>query len=401
MMKDAHQKELIFKHFSSQGCFCVPEVPVYHVGGVREERKPLTDVDLLAIRPSPELRWALILGDCKTLRGQSAANRALWLRGLMDRMGADSGVLILRRQKGKPIEQDHKLFAADLGIHLLDEDEFITYDQALLYPAGSADHAETPKRVEKMRAVVQRFPKLSPFLDYIHWRAWNEPDHFEMLRKILGEARSIAREIDPARTDHLALVLEGAAVFAVPLATCVGLIFNQYLHPQSKKELDEALKVLIWGGRQQYHFLSRLRSELIEAKGHKGESDKYPLALPDWEEFLQVVRDLLEAPRSAFSLPAVLRTAALDVGDEVLFLSTRQEDALISIRHAERVASYFCRAAGFPREVQAVLSDRFMQRQSDILHSEPDRGTAAEAKVGSKEPGKATEQTALPGLESE
>ena len=83
----------------------------------------------------------------------------------------------------KAIEPDHELFAQKLGIALIEEPDFELYGRAMLYPSGS-----------KVRS-----------------------------------------EIDPARNDHLALVLEAAGVFAVALATCVGIVFHQYLQTRGDR----------------------------------------------------------------------------------------------------------------------------------------------------------------------
>jgi hypothetical protein len=98
----------------------------------------------------------------------------------------------------------------------------------------------------------------------------------------------------------------------------VGIIFKQYFKPSTQGQLDESLKYLLWGGRSQYDFVARLRNELIAAK----RTQATPLALPEWERFMQLVRSLLEYPALAFSLPILFRNAAINVLFDQPFLGT-------------------------------------------------------------------------------
>ena len=82
MNKDLHQKDMLCKHFSSLGWFAQPEVVVFHKGGVYEQKRIITDVDVLGLRPSTNLSWEIILGDCKTLKGQSPAKSCPLVAGV-------------------------------------------------------------------------------------------------------------------------------------------------------------------------------------------------------------------------------------------------------------------------------------------------------------------------------
>src|SRR5262245_9624408 len=115
-MKDAELKEMLFQHHWSQRHFAQPEVEVYSPGGGDDGNRLITDVDVLALRPHPDLYFERLLGDCKTLRQMSPVNRALWLRGLMHFLGARSGIVLLKAEGG--IESDHRLAAQRIGVQL-------------------------------------------------------------------------------------------------------------------------------------------------------------------------------------------------------------------------------------------------------------------------------------------
>lgn len=217
-MKDARQKDMLFKHFSSQGWFSLPEVPVYFAGGEHHKKKLITDIDVLVIRPAGNLQWEVLLGDCKTLKGQSPANRVIWLSGLMARYKASEGFVVLQRRANQPIEPDHKLFASSLEIFLLDENDFTTFDRSVIFPEGSANFGYQASDFAQMWSVRTRFPGLNPLVEFLSSAAWETPEFTPLLRRSLGEGKVSAREIDPAKPEHLALVLNLSAVFSIGLS---------------------------------------------------------------------------------------------------------------------------------------------------------------------------------------
>jgi hypothetical protein len=365
MIKDSMQKDMLCRHFAAQNYYVQPEVPVFHRGGVHEHKKLITDIDVLALRPSSDLRWELVLADCKTLKGQSPANRVLWLRGLMEHFSASSGVIMLQRKQ--TIESDHKLFAASLRINLIDEEEFEHFDKAILYPDGTSRYPLSATSINEIKLLYHKYQKLKDFSGYIYNYVWSEKSRFESIRKVIGEARSISKEIDPNNTQHLALTLDAAGVFAVGLAECVGTIFNQYLQPETLNELDEALKIVIWGGRAQYDFIAKLRQEVIAAQG-KQPHPEGALSLPSWDSFLQLVRSMLDNPYLSFSVPQLLRKAAHDVYFGRDFLANTAKQDLLLIKYAMSTCNYFCKAAIFPAQTREVLDKKFIKKQSDLVH---------------------------------
>ncbi|MBU8899566.1 hypothetical protein KRR26_28545 [Corallococcus sp. M34] len=346
------------------------EVPVVTEGGVARKALPVTDIDVLGIRPSPELRWRYVIGDCKTKKKESPVNRVLWASGLMDAFGASSGIVILRRENTTPIERDHKLFADERRILLLAEEEFTEYDKAIVYPGGSSEFPETIDLIEYLRdSVAEAFPRLREHLRWLLSGAWSNTDHSGLLRNALGRAREVRGEIDPRRDDHLAIILENAAVFAVPFATLVGTIFRRHVKPADREDLDEAARIIIWGGREQYDFYNRMRSELVQAKGSKSQE---PLSLPEWDRFLELLRSVLEVPTRAFQCPQVLRVASLAVlSEQRELLNTIPDSTLLHV--AMRIATYVARAAGYPAETSERLKSVFMTRIGDIVESSSKR----------------------------
>ncbi len=348
MIKDRDLKELLYRHFRAQGWMAQIEVSIATEKGVSKNTPQVTDIDVLGIRPSAELKWFMIIGDCKTQRKLSPVNRVLWVRGLQEAIRASSSILLLKRDNTTQIERDHRLFADRLGVMLLQEDEFGTYARAILYPSGSSGFRDSIDDLEVLREELSnKFPKLKSFVKWITSESWAVLDHSLLLRQVLGQMRGIRGEIDPRRDDHLALICESTAVFGMAFASLVGRVFHGYLKPDQREVLDDAARMIIWGGRDQYEFYNSLRRQLIAAKGGDPEDR---LALPKWDEFLELLRSFLEIPHLAFQIPQFLRSIAIGlmtVKTEAV-LSTINNQMLLHL--GLRLLLYVCHAAEFPSD---------------------------------------------------
>ena len=174
--------------------------------------------------------------------------------------------------------------------------------------------------------------------------AWAITDHPALLRRLLGRARDIRGEIDPRRNDHMAVILEAAAAFAIPFASLVGEVFRGFLKPDQRETLEDAVRMIVWGGREQYDFYNTLRRQVIAAKGSE---IKDPLALPAWDQFLELLRAYLEAPHLSFQTPQVLRSAAMAT------ISGQSSDTLARVHDRQllhlalRLVLYLCQLQSF------------------------------------------------------
>jgi hypothetical protein len=271
----------------------------------------------------------------------------------------------LNRSKAA-LEPDHLLFASARDVTVLDEAQFPAYDRAIVYPAGSSSFPEVVADLRMVREeVVHRFPRLAPVGTFLTTEAWNEPDLIVAMRKAIAAGRSVAREIDPSRREQVALTLEAAGVFAIGFAACVGRVFHQYLQPKERATLSDALKVIVWGGRDQYEYIASLRRAIIEAKG-PATGDPPELSLPDWDVFLQLVRSHLDVPRFSFRIPQLLRSAAIDVAAGRPFLSRYGSASPMLIKLAMFVASYYAKASLLPPEIVTRIRDLFLRQMSDV-----------------------------------
>jgi hypothetical protein len=366
MTKDKTQKELLYKHFRAQGWLAQIEVPVVPSVGVSSKALTITDIDVLGIRPAAELKWQYVVGDCKTRKSESPINRVLWVRGLREAVGAASAVVLLQRHPGAPIERDHKLVADEHNVLLIQESEFAAYDRAVVYPGGSSGWPESLASIEAMREEVPaHFPVLKPLSRWLLSDAWAITDHSVLLRRVIAEVMHFRGELDPRRDDHLALILEGAVVFSVAFATLVGTVFRRYIQPEHRADLEEAVRIIVWGGREQYEFFDSLRREYAgTARDEVG-----PLALPEWSRFLELIRALLDAPRYAFRIPHFLRRVTTGIISNRLdgVMATERDKSLIHF--ALRLTEYVCRATGMPSDAFHRIRLPLMQRISNLTEA--------------------------------
>jgi hypothetical protein len=362
-VKDSQLKDLLFKHHWVQRHFAQPEVEIYVPGGTGEADRMITDIDVLSFRPSKELSFERLLGDCKTLKAVSPVNRALWMSGLMSFVNARSGTVLL---KVEHIEQDHRIAAARVGVSLFSQHDFLTYDKAINYPMGSEHSAVSAQDVRDLAGANKKYDGLSDLLQYLARDAWQEPAPRLLIRHTLGALSDASGELDPAKPEHLALVADVAAVFSIGLAECAGRIFHQFLQPSQKTLLADVLLRFLWGGREGVQFYRAVKQQVAPGNDAHGE-EATGLELPEWGGFIQLVRNMLEQPPAAFEVPWLLRHFAIDLFRARKPLKFAESRDLFSLKQAMLAVGYLCKAAGLPREFNVNLVGELVSIQSALV----------------------------------
>src|SRR3954470_11212187 len=122
-MQDRAQKGEVLRYAVAKRWLPQLELDVSTYITIAKSPTNITDIDVYASVPDDFQGFRSVVVDCKTKKGESPISRAMWQKGLMERLGADRGVCILRIPK---IEADHRYTAAELGVTLLTEAEFAT-----------------------------------------------------------------------------------------------------------------------------------------------------------------------------------------------------------------------------------------------------------------------------------
>ena len=111
---------------------------------------------------------------------------------------------------------------------------------------------------DKLFGIKEKYTELGSAIDFSRSIYWMIDDAAEACRKTLATMREVRAELDPVKDEHLALAFDVAALFSRALALVCVYIFKAYLHPTRQDELDEAVKVLVYGGREAYEHRNQL-----------------------------------------------------------------------------------------------------------------------------------------------
>jgi hypothetical protein len=352
MMKDRDQKQKALRFSVANRWFPQLEVDVQPGRALQEKSALVTDLDVLSSIPDEFKGFRSVVFDCKTKAKESPVNRALWLAGVLQRINADQGFCILKKEG---IELDHCLMATRLNVVLLAEDEFDLYAnltcQRYASPLGNVSDMVV---WEQLFDIPLRFPKLDPALRFIRSSFWMIDDSAEACRKTLACLKSMRAELDPAKPEHIALFFEFCAIFARSLAVVVCQLFKAYLLPANQADLANALLVMLYGGREAYEH----RNELFKLVKAKTPDLKPPdLSLPEWERFLQLVRQCLDAPFELQRSPLILREVGFSAlrGDAArVFAKALCSESPQGARFALLIPSYLGKAVMLPPEFTKI-----------------------------------------------
>jgi hypothetical protein len=370
MLQDRPQKKKALRYTVSKNWFPQLELNVSTYLTIGRESLNITDVDVFASIPDDFIGYRNFLIDCKTGPNESPIGRALWQIGLMERLRADRGMCILRKER---IETDHRYTAAQLRITLLSENEFDEYARA------TSPRYDKPLGIladidawELFFSIPSRFKRLAPAINFSKSGYWMANDEAEACRKTLLLVRELRPELDPEKREHVAIVGDIAALFMHSLAIIVSKIFSGYLQPKRREDLSEALLLLLYGGRDSYEQRNRLKKMFAEHRGI--ETGGKDLSLPEWDRFVQLVRQALDAPFEVNKAPLILR----EIAWEYLTKSTEREFgqylATLSpqgARFSVLGLDYICKASKLPPEFSQILGDELLSIQASKKNSLP------------------------------
>jgi hypothetical protein len=354
-MKDRDQKKIALQYCVSKRWFPQLEVDVRPARAISRKPALMTDLDVFAAVPDDFVGYRHVVIDCKTLSRESPVNRAFWVRGVVERMGADHGICVLKKNA---IEADHKLMANRLGVVLLGEDEFEIYARAMAprYDTHVGFTANIDSW-EAMFAIPTRYPALDSTLRFVRSGYWMDVEAGEACRKTIASLAEVRGELDPSKAEHVALVVDIAALLARALALLSSYLFRAYLHPRSQHDLEEATKMVLYGGRDAYEHRNQLY-RLLKERTAGGESSAMELTLPEWPRFVQLIRQLLDSPPASSRAPLILREVAFarlhGATDFTFARSLCKEDPQAG-RFAVLILGYVVKAARLPAQFSQDL----------------------------------------------
>ena len=362
MMQDRALKATALQLLASKRWFSQLEVVVLPQLSTGSSKKALTDIDVLGLIPDDLGSYRSILIDCKTLKGQSPVARVLWLRGVMDELTATRGVCVLKAEK---VEADHRITAANLDVLLIAEKELDAYIAAVGgRPTGTGANSADIDLWERFIDIPSKYKGLEPAVSFSSSQYWMTRSPAASCRKALVTLRRLRGELDPVKPEHLAVVADMAALFLVSVTGIVNTVFGSHLQPKEKGELSDALLSIVYGGKDTYEILNSMR-RLVKVRLPETMSDD--LSLPEWNRFVQFIREGLEAPIESARAPLIMREIAwsyLKEPADFVFAKTLANESLLAAKYALLGTEYLCRACKLPPEFASILCNQILALQT-------------------------------------
>lgn len=357
-MKDRDQKQKALRLAVGSRWLPQLEVDVTPHRSVASKAPLVTDLDVYASIPDPFFGYRTAVFDCKTKARESPVNRCLWLAGVLDRLQADQGFCILKKNA---IEIDHRNMASRLRIVLLNEIEFDTYASATCHNYSSVCAKVADLDLwEWLFAIPKRYRQLESAIQFLRSTYWMIDDASEACRKTLVTLRATRPELDPDKPEHVAVFFEFCALFSRSLAVVVNRLFKAYLHPANQHDLSEPLLMMLYGGRDAYDH----RNSLFKlAKNQSPDAPIPDLALPEWDRFVQLVRQLLDSPLDVQHAPLILREVGFGLLSEdksYPFVKELCSESPQGGKFALLIPSYLCRASQLPPEFRKIADDAIL-----------------------------------------
>lgn len=366
MLKDRAQKATALKFCVSKRWLPQLEVEIEPNNRIERSRYLLTDLDVLAISASPVGMHSKLVFDCKSGMRESAIGRAFWLRGVMSKVGADHGFVVLNANL--KLSRDHRASASDLGVSLLHDTEFEDLAQGL---QGAIHLPENYSQVAEIEAweMFLGFRSKSPaFAEYMSYAAssfWTIKDYGEQCRKTVARLRILRPELDPSKSDHVAIFGDALCLFLTSLSSLANKLFLLLMRPSTAEDFSSALLSSVYGGYENLQTAKKIRQLAT------GQSDDSVSIFPDIERFEQLVREIVQAPQQA--LPAAL------LSREIAFAHMRNmpetglqmdiaRESLYAPKFVLLAAEYLQRAVKLPPEFSALYADIAFSLMSRAVH---------------------------------
>ena len=176
--------------------------------------------------------------------------------------------------------------------------------------------------------------------------------------------------MNPDIPANMFLFLELASLFAISLNELSIRVFNKYLQPTDKSKFDKDLKILIWGGYENYSFWNDIRSKLLNVDKNESPED---LSLPEWLSFVQLMRSCLDNPLSTAAVPLMIKEVAfqqlllqvqeqrsIDDYDYLTRLAIKDPNAT---KYAILIIEYLAKASKLPKEFYNLPINMLMKSQ--------------------------------------
>lgn len=259
-----------------------------------------TDLDVLGIHISADLRVQSAIADCKT-SAKGSTERMFWIRGVADFFAADDAYMV----RSSEVTAAARQLANRLGVAVLTPDDLGTieghYGSQLPAPRGVADFLFDPPSIAAYRRALTGLDRrLQPLREYQEFDFWVY-EEYRNLQQVVAHMAAAAKHLDPSQPAHQALFFESAWLYALSLARAVHHVRRTHV-----TDLDTSLREYLFGGQLGLREKQQLAKVLRGVAGKDG-GDQEEDVLPS---YFSALRELANRFLRRPTLPStVLRYA--------------------------------------------------------------------------------------------
>lgn len=266
-------------------------------GGVQSRAKPaheaFTDLDVLGIQISPDLRVQSAIADCKT-SAKGSTERMFWIRGVADFFAADDAYMV----RAGDVTAASRQLAARLRVGVLTPDDLAAleshYGAELPVPDDVAGFLFDGQSLASYRhAFTALDRRLQTLREYQEFDFWVYEEH-RNLQQLVAHLRSVAKHLDPGHPVHQALFFESAWLYALSVARAVHHVRRTHV-----TDLDTSLREYVFGGQLGLREKQHLAKVLRAAAGKEGGDPDEGVFPPYFAALLELSSRFLRRPAHA------------------------------------------------------------------------------------------------------
>lgn len=358
MVKDRAQKALALRLSVSKGWLPQLEVEVEPSRRLERSKSLLTDIDVLAIAQSVISGHERFIFDCKSGARESGIGRSFWLHGVMARVGAKHGFVVLP-EKAK-IVHDHRLSAADLSVSLLHDTELEGFARSIGgTTVGIEAHCADIEVWEKFLAIGTKYPSLGSYTQFARSGFWMIKDSGEKCRRSISRLRAVRSELDPSKPEHLSVFGDALCLFLVAVSELAGKLLLILLRPTSQEEFASTLLAMLYGSYDSLETAQKMRRITSGA----GEEESVSI-FPELSRFERLIREVIQSPFEALPSALLARELAFEAllgsRSTVAFQTQLVVGARYSPKFVLLAAEYLQKATRLPPEFSSYYSQQAM-----------------------------------------
>jgi hypothetical protein len=348
MLKDRSQKALALRLSISKRWLPQLEVEVEPSRRLDRAKALLTDIDVLSITQSAISGHERIVFDCKSGAKESGIGRSFWLHGVMARVGAKHGFVVLPEKA--TIVHDHRISAADLNVSLMHDSEVEGFARSI---GGTTVNSHSLvgdiDTWEHFLAISLKYPSLAQYLGFSRSGFWMIKDPGERCRRSISRLRAIHSELDPSKPEHMAVFGDAVCLFLVAVSELAGRALLILLRPASKDDFASTVLAMLYGGYENLEAAQKLRRLASGA----AEDEKVSI-FPELARFEQLIREVMQAPLDALPAAILARElsfeALLQNSSTSQFQATIASEARYSAKFLVLASEYLQKTARLPPE---------------------------------------------------